>query len=115
MAAEKTKRKVQVNKVEILLSVYCYKDKPVSVIGIKNTKTHVGHDISKTSLPADGWFGVASYIKTMPRMLDEVRSDLINKILSNENKVHFPILQVADLPDYADLKHTIVKKLIEVG
>lgn len=117
MATDKTKRKPQVaqaDKMEVLLSVYRYNGKPVSVIGIKSEKTQVGHDISKASLPADGWFGVASYIKTMPRILDEVRSGLINNILSGGQAVQFPVLQAVELPDYADLKHTIVKKLIEV-
>lgn len=119
--AEKIKRKgqvdkmeIQVDKMEVLLSVYRYNDKPVSVIGIKSEKTQVRHDIPKASIPADGWFGVASYIKTMPRILDEVRSGLINNILSGGHEVQFPVLQAAELPDYADLKHTLERKFIEL-
>lgn len=117
MAEKSTaKRKVQGDNVEVILSVYWYKEKPVSVIGIKNEKTKVGHDISKSAIPADGWFGVASYVKSMPRIIDEVRSGLINNILSEfSSEVQFPVLEAVELPDYAELKHTIVKKIIEIG
>ena len=37
--------RIKTTKVEVILSIYWYKDKPVSVIGIKNGNTKVGHDI----------------------------------------------------------------------
>ncbi len=106
--------RIKTTKVEVILSIYWYKDKPVSVIGIKNGNTKVGHDISKSAVPEEAWFGVASTVKKMSRMTDETRSTLINNILSDELKVKFPIAEAADLFDYAGLTHTIVKKKIEV-
>lgn len=100
--------------VEIYLSVYKYKDNPVSVIGIKDDQTQLSHDIDVSKIPADGWFGIVSTVKTMPRMTDEVRNGLINEILSNNGIVKFPVLPAAEQRDYADLKHEIIKKVIEV-
>ena len=112
--AGKTTTKIKGTTVEVILSVYWYKDKPISVIGIKNSKTQVGHDISKDALPGDAWFGVASRVKKSSRMLEDTRTSLINCILSDDSEVKFPITEAEDLPDYAELKHEIIKKDIEV-
>lgn len=103
-----------VGTAEVMLSVYWYKDKPISVIGIKNENMKVGHDISKSAIPEEAWFGVASSIKKMSRMTESTRSTLINNILSDELKVKFPVAAAIELFDYAGLTHTIVKKQIEV-
>lgn len=103
-----------VGTAEVILSVYWYNDKPISVIGIKNGNTKVGHEISKFAIPEEAWFGVASTVKKISRMTEETRSSLINNILSDELKVKFPVAAAIDLFDYAGLTHTIVKKLIEV-
>lgn len=109
-----TKLKDGATEVIVILSVYWYNGKPVSVVGIKDSKTQVSHDISKSAIPEEAWFGVASTVKKISRMTDETRSSLINNILSDEPKVKFPIAEAGDLFDYAGLTHTIVKKIIEV-
>jgi len=114
MAVKTTTKKPTTTKVEVLLSIYWYKDKPISVVGIKNENTKVGHDIPKTSIPGDGWFGIATHVKIMSGILDETRVGLINNILSEDLEVKFPVRAAIELPNSAELKHTIVKKHIEV-
>lgn len=118
MAIKTTKLKdesvnLPVGSAEVILSVYWYNGKPISVVGIKNSKTQVSHDISKSAIPEEAWFGVASTVKKISRMTDETRTTLINSILSDEPKVKFPLAEAGDLFNYAGLTHTIVKKRIE--
>jgi len=118
--AEKTtikpivKKKSEGTSIEVYLSVYKYKGTPVSVVGIKNEQTNVSHDIAVANIPADGWFGIVSFVKTMSRVTNEVRNGLINEILNNKGIVSFPVLPAVEQRDYADLNHEIIKKFIEV-
>lgn len=111
MTETKTTKKSYKSKtneqVSILASIYRYKDKIISIIGIENKHTPVTHKINKKLITKEGWYDIIEELSNKRIYRKDLQNIIQQSIIKNNEVVSLPRMSAESLKSIAGLKHSI--------